>query len=107
MNQNEFIPGGLTLISDNLLFKTIQEYRRSHSLLISNNSPASRQLKSKLDQALRALEEELERRGLSVSPDSNNLRQNASAGSRTRNQVIASDQKHKRDETGKTPPLNP
>lgn len=69
MEENDFIPVGLPLLADAVLLKTIMEYRYARSLLIPLNTPLSRKTQSWIEDALQAIEIELEERGLAYSDD--------------------------------------
>lgn len=66
MDENEFIPVGLPLLSDAVLMKTVMDYRYAQSMLISLDTPLSRKTLMRIEDALHTIEHELKERGLTA-----------------------------------------
>ncbi len=64
MRNNDFIPPGLSLISDYVLLKTISQYHETLSGLVHIQTPASQRLRLQIVEALEVIDGELDARGL-------------------------------------------
>ena len=64
MSQNIFMPQQLPLLSDYSLVRIVVEYRHASMKLRSATTRLARHLRDQIEQALQALERELQARGI-------------------------------------------
>ncbi len=61
---NEYMPRGLPLLTDNVLVRTLIDYRHAYELLLRSTSEYTTAMRDQFEDAMRAIENELRVRGL-------------------------------------------